>query len=87
MEACATRFLKKWVGLCADPSILFKTEKGLGLSSIRNACMKVQVSKEVILCCRKDKTVRKVASARREEEHAAKGKWKPSQYSMRWYRE
>ena len=48
-----TRFLKKLVGLfrSADPSILFRTEKGLGLTSVRNACMKAQVSKEVILCC------------------------------------
>ena len=40
--------------------------------------MKAQVSKEVILCCSKDKIVRKVASVRREEEQAVKGKWKPS---------
>ena len=47
MKACATWFLKKWVGLCksAHPSILFRTEKGLGLTSVRNGCMKAQVSK------------------------------------------
>ncbi|MCP4489606.1 MAG: hypothetical protein GY820_20160, partial [Gammaproteobacteria bacterium] len=80
MEACVNRLLKKWLGLCksADPSILYRTEKGLGLRPVRAACMKAQVCKEVILCCSKDRTVRTVASSRREEEQLGKSKWKPS---------
>ena len=63
IDACATRMLKKWLGLCksSDPSILNRSEKGLGIRSVRAACLKAQVSKEVILCCSRDRTVRTVA--------------------------
>ena len=79
MEACATRLLKKWLRLakCADPSVLYRKEKGLGIKNVRTVCLKTQVNKEVLLSCSKDKTVRLTASSRREDEAEKPGKWKP----------
>ena len=80
MESCANRYLKKWLKLCksADPSILYRKEKGLGIKSVRTCCMKAQVNKEIILSCSRDKTVRNIASERRKSETTNKGKWKPA---------
>ena len=69
MEAVTTRLLKKWFGLCksADPSILFRKEKGLNIKTVGNSVTKAQVNKEVILSCSRDVVVRRTSYRRRME--------------------
>ena len=80
MEACTTKYLKQWLKICksSDPSVLYRSNKGLGIKSVRAICMKAQVNKEVILCCSKDQIVRRTASERREAEKAEGRPWAPA---------
>ena len=80
MEAITNRHLKKWLRLCksADPSILFRKDKGLHIKSVRSVCMKTQVNKEIILACSRDAVVRRVASRRREREQERDEPWAPA---------
>ena len=50
MESCAYRFLKRLLKLfkMQTPNQLNLNEKGVGIKSVRSACLKSQVSKEII---------------------------------------
>ena len=72
LEATATRFLKKWVGLArpADPSRLYlpKAEGGLGLPSISAVYRKQQASVASLLLTSSDPTVQHTTKLAIEKE-------------------
>ena len=70
MESRACRFLKRLLKLfkMQTPNQLNLNDKGVRIKSVRSACLKSQVSKDIIFRCSRDRDVSRTVSARREVE-------------------